>query len=196
MRARLFYILSPQNQGASGTAEEIIIADVAIDLIQASTPEQIEAVRRLIVEYEKSLGLDLCFQGLAEELAELPGTYASPSGRLLLASEAGQDIGCVALRPLQEGVCEMKRLYVRPAFRGRGIGRTLAEAVIRAAQEIGYARMRLETLETMTAAILLYRSLGFEEIPPYYRNPIPGAKYFEHGLRSTLPVCNRAEAVQ
>ncbi len=162
------------------------MADMPTDLTPATTPAQIEAARRLIVEYEKWLGVDLCFQGFAEELAGLPGKYAPPRGRLLLAVESGQEAGCVALRPLQpleESVCEMKRLYVRPEFRGRRIGRTLAEAILEAAREIGYARMRLDTLESMTPAITLYQSLGFQEVPPYYANPIPGAKYFELDLR-------------
>ena len=153
------------------------------DLIQVVSPEEIEAVRRLILEYEKSLGFDLCFQGLAEELDHLPGKYGPPRGRLSLAVAAGEAIGCVALRPLADDVCEMKRLYVRTAFRGLGIGRRLAEAVVRVAEEIGYTRMRLDTIATMTAAIALYRSLGFREIPPYYPNPIPGATYFELELR-------------
>ena len=167
---------------------------VEIHLVPGDSPEQIEAVRRLILEYEKWLGLDLCFQGLSEELAHLPGAYAPPRGRLLLAAESGEWIGCVAVRPLEESVCEMKRLYVRPAFQGRGIGRMLAEAVIRSAQQIGYARMRLDTLETMTAATTLYRSLGFQEIPPYYRNPIPGAQYFELDLRQ-VPLASSMGAI-
>jgi len=163
------------------------MGDMPCEVIPANSPEQIEAARRLMLEYEKWLGIDLCFQGLAEELAQLPGKYAPPRGRLLLAAESGEWAGCVALRPLEESICEMKRLYVGPAFRGRRIGRMLAEAVVRAAQEIGYARMRLDTLETMTPATTLYRSLGFQEIPPYCFNPIPGARYFELDLRK-LPL--------
>lgn len=168
--------------------------DMPYDVIQSSSPEQIETARRLILEYEKSLGFDLCFQGLAEELAQLPGKYAPPRGRLLLAADSGEWIGCVALRPLAEGICEMKRLYVRPESRGHGIGRILAEAVIRAAQEIGYDRMRLDTLETMTAATTLYRSLGFQEIPPYCFNPIPEAKYFELDLKKVPLASSQAAA--
>ena len=148
-------------------------------LIQATSPEEIEAAHQLFLEYANWLGFDLCFQGFSEELARLPGDYQPPRGRLFLALRGEDKIGCVALRPLRDDVCEMKRLYVQPAFRSMRIGRDLAEVVIRAAQEIGYARMRLDTLDSMTAAIALYRSLGFQEIPPYYSNPIPGAKYFE-----------------
>ena len=145
----------------------------------ALSPEEVEEARRIFREYEASLGVDLCFQGFEEELAGLPGAYAPPSGALLLARCDGESAGCVALRRLEEDVCEMKRLYLRPAFQGRGIGRAMAEAVIGQARRIGYRWMRLDTLPSMTRAIPLYRSLGFYDIPPYTVNPVEGALFLE-----------------
>ncbi|MGH9364702.1 MAG: GNAT family N-acetyltransferase [Thermoanaerobaculia bacterium] len=146
------------------------------------TTEEIELVRTLFREYQQTLGIDLCFQNFEQELAGLPGDYAPPSGRLLLASSDHEIAGCVALRRIGEDVCEMKRLYVRDAFRGQGIGRKLAEAVLAEARRIGYRKMRLDTLPSMRAAIPLYRSLGFSEIAPYTLNPIEGALFMEKEL--------------
>jgi putative acetyltransferase len=153
-------------------------------LTPATTPEDLWHARLLFEEYAASLGFDLGFQGFGEELAGLPGDYAPPSGRLLLASVDGQVAGCVALRGLEDGICEMKRLYVRPGFQGLRIGRTLVEAVIAEARGIGYARMRLDTVPSMERARALYRSLGFREIPAYRYNPVPGTEYLELELRS------------
>ncbi|MFI5114100.1 MAG: GNAT family N-acetyltransferase [Terriglobales bacterium] len=151
-----------------------------IDLIQATLPEHIEQARALFLEYARSLGFSLCFQGFDEEVKNLPGAYAPPGGRLLLARYAGHAAGCVALRRLEEGVCEMKRLYVRPAERGKSLGRMLVDRVIAEARQIGYERMRLDTIESsMQDAIALYRWRGFQEIPAYRENPIPGALYLE-----------------
>jgi putative acetyltransferase len=151
-----------------------------IDLLQATLPEHIEQARTLFLEYGRSLGFSLCFQGFDEELKNLPGAYAPPGGRLLLARYAGHAAGCVALRRLEEGICEMKRLYVRPADRGKSLGRMLVDRVIAEARQIGYERMRLDTIESsMQDAIALYHRSGFQEIPAYRENPIPGALYLE-----------------
>jgi ribosomal protein S18 acetylase RimI-like enzyme len=154
-------------------------------LIQAQSAEDIKRARELFEEYAAWLGLNLCFQNFDKELAELPGAYVPPHGRLLLAIEDDQVAGCVALRKIDDGktgdgICEMKRLYVRPAFRGIGLGRTLTETIIQTAREIGYARMRLDTLPgKMDRAIAMYRSLGFKNIEPYYHNPVAGAAFME-----------------
>lgn len=137
-------------------------------------------VRELFLEYAQSLGFSLCFQSFDRELAELPGDYAPPQGRLLLAEWDGEAAGCVALHPLDSQTCEMKRLYLRPPYRGKGLGRTLVQRVIDAARAIGYLRMRLDTVEPlMKDAVALYRRFGFRDIPPYRENPIPGAMYLE-----------------
>jgi GNAT superfamily N-acetyltransferase len=148
-------------------------------LVQVETPQQIEEVRRLLREYEASLNVSLCFQGFEKELAELPGDYAPPGGRLLLACDGNQPAGCVALRGLDAETCEMKRLYLRPEFRGQGAGRRLARALIQEARTLGYKRMRLDTLAAMQEARALYESLGFKRIEPYYHNPHPGTEFME-----------------
>jgi len=150
-----------------------------LKIAEAVTDRDIEQAKTLFVEYADSLGFDLAFQRFDEELRSLPGDYARPKGCLLLAACDGQAVGCVALRPLEEGICEMKRLYVKPEFRGMGIGRALAEAVIKEAQNIGYKCMRLDTVPSMEAARMLYASLGFERISPYRYNPIEGAVFME-----------------
>jgi GNAT superfamily N-acetyltransferase len=150
---------------------------------EAMKAADLEAVRTLFVEYERWLGVDLCFQGFAEELRSLPGRYAPPRGRLLLASDAdGAIAGVVGVWPLDEDTCEMKRLFVRPPWRGRKIGRRLAEAIVEIAVDVGYARMRLDTLERLTEAVVLYRSMGFREIKPYCHNPLESVLYMERGL--------------
>jgi putative acetyltransferase len=154
-----------------------------MQLVAGHTRENLPVVRELFLEYASATGLDFCFQKFAEELAGLPGKYAPPTGRLLLARVESQEAGCVALRQLESGVCEMKRLYVRPAFRGHHLGRQLAEAIVAAAREAGYDRMRLDTLGSMTAAITLYESLGFQRIRAYYDNPIPDVVFLELALR-------------
>lgn len=154
-------------------------------LIPVGEAVALQTVRGLFEEYAASLGLNLCFQGFAEELATLPGSYAPPAGRLLLALDGAEPAGCVGLRPLEPGICEMKRLYVRPAFRGSGVGRLLAERIVREAQEAGYARMRLDTLPAMVSARALYAALGFRPIPPYTHNPVEGAVFLELELPPT-----------
>ncbi len=158
----------------------------SIELVTAATPAQLETARELFREYAVGLGIDLCFQGFEAELDGLPGDYAEPEGALLLAFVDGQPAGCGALRARPEvdyvNACEMKRLYVKRAFRGFGLGRQLAQALMGRAVEAGYSVLLLDTLDEMETARGLYTSLGFEEIPPYYFNPIPGAHYLKAEL--------------
>jgi GNAT superfamily N-acetyltransferase len=147
---------------------------------QAHSPDQVAQARELFLEYAQSLGFSLCFQNFDKELAGLPGDYGSPEGRLLLAFQETQLAGCVALHKLEPETCEMKRLYLRPQFRGRGLGRVLTERIIAEARRIGYQRMRLDTVEpVMKDAVAMYGKLGFKEIAPYRSNPIAGAMYME-----------------
>ncbi len=156
-----------------------------MDLLQAQSPDQLDLARELFREYSAWLQVDLCFQSFEKELAELPGSYAPPDGRLLLAYVDDRLAGCVALRKIAEGVCEMKRLFLRDEFRGKGLGRRLIEAIISEAKQIGYERIRLDTLPPkMNDAIALYRSYGFREIDAYYTNPVPGAIFMELDLRA------------
>lgn len=153
-------------------------------LVDASTAEHLETARSLFVEYGDSLHLNLCFQNFDSELRSLPGAYTPPKGRLLLAITPEDEVaGCIAMRPLPGGTAEMKRLYVRPGFRRSGLGRMLAEAVIEAARTEGYPALRLDTLPSMQAAIAMYERLGFRDIPPYYENPVAGARFLELALR-------------
>ena len=159
----------------------------SIEFITPATPEQLAATRLIFQEYAEQLGVDLCFQNFEAELAGLPGDYAPPQGCLLLALVDGEIAGCCAMRPLEAvdypNACEMKRLYVRPDFRGFGLGRQLAEAVLDAARIVGYHSVLLDTLNDMEAARALYEDLGFHDIPPYYHNPIAGAHYLKVDLQ-------------
>ena len=146
------------------------------------TPQQVEIARTLFLEYADSLGFDLSFQNFEQELAELPGNYVPPGGRLYLAFEKGRPAGCIALRKISNEECEMKRFYVCPLFRGKGLGKRLATRVIEEAREIGYKRMLLDTVPAMKRAISLYRALGFKPVPPYRKNPVPGASFMELNL--------------
>jgi putative acetyltransferase len=154
-----------------------------VEFITPASRDELDATRAIFCEYAQQLGVDLCFQGFERELAELPGDYAPPRGALLLAQVDGAVAGCCALRPLDSSdypnAAEMKRLYVRKAFRGFGLGRQLAEAALDAARQAGYACVLLDTLNDMEAARSLYEDLGFQEIEPYYHNPIPGAHYLK-----------------
>jgi putative acetyltransferase len=154
-----------------------------IQFVTPGTPAQLEAARLIIEEYVQQLGIDLAFQGVDSELASLPGDYAAPQGALLLALVDGELAGCCALRPLDAvdypNACEMKRLYVRKAFRRFGLGRQLAEAMMDTARVAGYHHLLLDTLSDMESARALYEELGFEEVPPYYHNPIAGAHYLK-----------------
>ena len=153
-----------------------------IEIIHVETKDQVSIVRELFLEYAKSLGFSLCFQDFDKELARLPGEYAPPDGRLFIALDDTDAIGCIALRKLDEGICEMKRLYVKPSCRGKGLGKLLVQTVIDEAVKIGYKKMRLDTVPKMKEAIDLYRKIGFKEIKPYRENPIEGALYMEMEL--------------
>ena len=150
-----------------------------LKIVTAESSQQIETIRQLFSEYAESLNFDLCFQDFNKELEALPGKYAAPDGRLMLALYDQKIAGCVGLWKVNKEVCEMKRLWVRPEFRGRKIGRELAEYVIEQAKIIGYSRMKLDTIDSMTAAIKLYVSLGFKSISAYRYNPVEGAEYME-----------------
>ena len=154
-----------------------------LEIIQAETESQIQASRELFRDYEKRLGLDLCFQGFEQELRNLPDKYARPRGRLLLAYSGGEPAGCIAMRNLGDGICEMKRLFVRDDFRGKRVGRLLIETILNEAAEEGYKKMRLDTFPPkMGKAVELYRSYGFYEIPSYYENPYEGVLFMEKKL--------------
>jgi putative acetyltransferase len=153
---------------------------LTLTFAQAASAPQIAQARELFLEYAQSLGFSLCFQNFDQELAELPGDYAPPDGRLLLAEFDSQIAGCAALHKLDSAICEMKRLYLRPLFRGHGLGRALAERIIAEARDVGYRRMRLDTVEpVMKDAVAMYRKLGFKDIAPYRPNPNPGVLYLE-----------------
>ena len=160
--------------------------DTRIEIFEPESPADWQATRAIVSEYGASLGIDLSFQDFEAELRNLPGDYAPPRGLLLLASVGGAVAACCALRPLDSAdianACEMKRLYVRPAYRRLGLGRRLAEAVMDEARMAGYDHVLLDTLDDMEAARTLYVDLGFVEIPPYYHNPIPGAHYLRASL--------------
>jgi GNAT superfamily N-acetyltransferase len=148
----------------------------------ATVPDELPLVRELFREYAAGLGVDLCFQRFEEELAELPGEYAAPAGRLLLAWNGQQLAGCVALRPMGGGAAELRRLYVRPPFRGHGLGLQLARMALVEAAAAGHRRVCLHTLPTMAEAVRVYRSLGFAEVEPYDPVPVPGALYLGREL--------------
>ena len=149
------------------------------EISRAVIPREITVIKDLFQEYAESLNFDLDFQDFGEELETLPGKYAPPLGSLLVAKENGETVGCVAVRPLGSEICEMKRLYVKPAHRGKKVGRELAVAIIEEAKRLGYKAMRLDTVEAMKEASALYRALGFQQIDAYTYNPLPGAMYFE-----------------
>jgi ribosomal protein S18 acetylase RimI-like enzyme len=154
-----------------------------IKIVEANTKELVENAKELIREYAKSLEFDLEFQDFDKEIENFPGQYAFPRGCLYVALDENQPIGCVALRDLGQGICEMKRLYVKPCFRGLKAGKLLAEVVIKAAMDMGYDYMRLDTVPSMKHANMLYNNLGFKQIAPYRFNPIEGATFFELNLK-------------
>lgn len=154
----------------------------AVKIVHAVAADHLEEIRQLFTEYEAFLGVDLCFQNFEQELASLPGKYGPPKGALLLAVDGPTGAGCVAVGKMDARVCEMKRLFVRPHYRGHGLGRRLACAAIDEARRIGYKTMRLDTLSTLTQALGLYKSLGFGETGPYYDNPLDGVVYLELAL--------------
>jgi len=173
-----------ERYGSVGKVARVVLHETPLDQVRpANTAEDVRLARSLFEEYAATLGFDLSFQGFDKELRSLPGEYAPPGGAILLAFDGNAVQGCVALRPMERDVCEMKRLFVRDRFRGRALGRRLAEAVIAEASSKGYTKMRLDTVPAMVEAIALYRSLGFRPIEPYRSNPIPGALFFEKELR-------------
>jgi putative acetyltransferase len=152
-------------------------------IFHANSSDDIQEARALFEEYATGLGFSLCFQNFDKELANLPGDYAAPDGRLLLAEEEGELAGCIAMRKLEPHVCEMKRLFLRPAYRGKGLGKVLVESIIDEARKLGYRYMRLDTVPgRMDQAIALYRAMGFVEIEPYCENPVEGAKFMQLNL--------------
>lgn len=197
MRRRTHRDGPPAGSSPAGAAQPPIASAAPPSLRLATTPEDLALARALFVEYAQWLNVDLCFQGFEQELATLPGAYAPPRGRLLLAGAPRQAFGCIALRPLASGadvaarssappasadVGEVKRLYVEPAHRGEGWGRRLAETLIGEARAIGYAELKLDTLEWMVDARRLYAGLGFRECAAYYDNPLPGVVYMALAL--------------
>src|SRR3954447_11856608 len=174
-----FAALYPETTGGARRRAPPSFWGIAGLVIEPARAEDTGLVRELFEEYAASLGVDLAFQGFERELAELPGDYAPPRGAILLARVEGEAAGCVALRPLEPGACEMKRLFVRPAFRGLGLGRALAEAIVAEGRRLGYERMRLDTLPSMSTARALYPLLCFPEIEPYRFNPITGTQFLE-----------------
>jgi len=166
-----------------------VVSDTApISVIDGSEPQHIPTVRQLFVEYADWLEVDLCFQGFAEELAGLPGSYAPPKGGLLLATVGSLPAGCVGVRPFESDVCEMKRLWVRERYRGLGLGKILVNDVLNRAAAAGYGRVRLDTLPKMKSAIGLYEGAGFYPIAPYYPSPLPSTMFLEKKIQGT-PIC-------
>jgi putative acetyltransferase len=159
--------------------EEGLNSGGGLAIVPAESASDIVAARALFEEYAASIPIDLCFQNFAEELASLPGKYAPPHGCLLLARVRKQNVGCIALRPLESGIAELKRLFLQPVFRGRGIGKALVEHALAEARRIGYSTVRLDTLREMDAAIALYTAFGFREIPPYNTGGVEAIRYFE-----------------
>ena len=150
-----------------------------INIYESYDGDSLNAAKMLIEEYAEFLGFDLDFQDFAVEMAEFPGKYAPPEGCLLLAEEDGRIAGCIALRKMDDAVCEMKRLFVRSEFRGRGVGRMLILELLNLARQKGYKKMRLDTVPQLESAIVLYERIGFKDIEPYYYNPLPGARFME-----------------
>ena len=179
--------MKPETRESKFFSSSTVSAVQDFDFATAQSSPEIAQVRELFLEYANSLSFSLCFQSFDQELASLPGDYAPPGGGLILATSNGHPAGCVALHKLDPDICEMKRLYVRQQFRGRGLGRDLTEKVIAEARQMGYKKLRLDTVEPMMqTAVAMYRQLGFREIPPYRPNPIDGALYMELELKGIL----------
>lgn len=158
-----------------------------MDIVRVTGGPRLAIIRRLFREYQQDLGVDLCFQSFEEELAGLPGRYGPPGGAILLAHHRCHAAGCVALRDLGKGVCEMKRMFVRPRFRGLGLGRALAEAIVSEGRRLGYRTMKLDTVPKLQTALSIYRDLGFRKTAPYCHNPLQGAIYLAKRLSIPKP---------